>query len=99
MRKFLLLINLGNSCCPGQHAILLFEQFINISKAMGCGILTTYTQIGNTAGLHGLLVYTVCGAIPILGFAAVGPAIRRKCPEGFILTEWVRQRFGIVTAL
>lgn len=66
---------------------------------MGCGILTTYTQIGNTAGLHGLLVYTVCGAIPILGFAAVGPAIRRKCPEGFILTEWVRQRFGIVTAL
>lgn len=66
---------------------------------MGCGILTTYTEISNIAGLHGLLVYTICGAIPILGFAAVGPIIRRKCPDGFILTEWVRQRFGIVTAL
>lgn len=66
---------------------------------MGCGVLTTYAQIANLAGLHGLLVYTISGAIPILGFAAVGPIIRRKCPDGFILTEWVRNRFGIVTAL
>lgn len=66
---------------------------------MGCGILTTYAQIGNLSGLHGLLVYTFCGAIPIVCFAAVGPIIRRKCPEGFILTEWVRVRFGIVTSL
>lgn len=66
---------------------------------MGCGILTTYAQIGNLAGLHGLLVYTLSGAIPILGFAAVGPIIRKKCPQGFILTEWVRERFGVVTAL
>lgn len=66
---------------------------------MGCGILTTYAQIANIAGLQGLLVYTISGAIPILGFAAVGPIIRRKCPDGFILTEWVRNRFGLVTAL
>lgn len=66
---------------------------------MGCGILTTYSQIGNLSGLHGLLVYTLCGSIPILGFAAIGPIIRRKCPNGFILTEWVRHRFGLVTAL
>lgn len=66
---------------------------------MGCGILTTYAQIGNLSGLHGLLVYTLSGSIPILGFAAVGPIIRRRCPEGFILTEWVRQKFGVVTAL
>lgn len=66
---------------------------------MGCGILTTYAQIGNLSGLQGLLVYTISGAIPIVGFAAVGPAIRKRCPEGFILTEWVRQRFGIVTCL
>ncbi|KAI0162144.1 hypothetical protein GGR57DRAFT_312138 [Xylariaceae sp. FL1272] len=32
-------------------------------------------------------------------FAAVTPIIRKKCPEGFVLTEWARQRFGIVTAL
>lgn len=66
---------------------------------MGCGILTTYAQIGNLSGLQGLLVYTISGAIPIVGFAAVGPAIRKRCPDGFILTEWVRQRFGIVTCL
>lgn len=66
---------------------------------MGCGILATYSQIGNIAGLHGLLVYTISGAIPIVGFAVMGPLIRRKCPEGFIMTEWVRHRFGIVTCL
>ncbi|KAG7664288.1 uncharacterized protein J8A68_002203 [[Candida] subhashii] len=70
-----------------------------IASAMGVGILTTYAQIANISGLHGLLVYTICGAIPIVGFAFVGPIIRRKCPEGFILTEWVRHRFGIVTAM
>lgn len=66
---------------------------------MGCGILTTYAEIGNLSGLHGLLVYTVSGAIPIVGFAAVGPVIRRRCPRGFVLTEWVRHRFGVVTCL
>lgn len=66
---------------------------------MGCGILTTFTQIANTSGLHGLLVYTISNSLPILGFAALGPVIRKRCPHGFVLTEWVRQRFGIVTAL
>lgn len=66
---------------------------------MGCGILTTYAQIGNISGLHGLLVYTISGAIPIVGFGVFGPLIRKKCPDGFILTEWVRARFGVVTAL
>lgn len=66
---------------------------------MGVGILTTYAQIANTAGLHGLLVYTITGSIPIFGFALLGPIIRKKCPDGFILTEWVRVRFGPVTAL
>jgi Na+/proline symporter len=32
-------------------------------------------------------------------FAYLGPIIRKKCPEGFVLTEWTRQRYGIVTAL
>lgn len=66
---------------------------------MGCGILTTYAEIANISGLHGLLVYTLCGALPIIAFGIFGPIIRKKCPEGFILTEWVRQRYGIVLAL
>jgi len=32
-------------------------------------------------------------------FAYLGPIIRKKCPEGFVLTEWTRQRYGIVAAL
>lgn len=80
-----------------QRGIPLALNFI--ASAMGCGILTTYAQIGNILGLHGLLVYTLCGAIPILGFAFIGPIIRRRCPDGFILTEWVRHRYGIVTAM
>jgi Na+/proline symporter len=32
-------------------------------------------------------------------FAYLGPIIRKRCPEGFVLTEWTRQRYGIVTAL
>lgn len=66
---------------------------------MGCGILTTYAQIGNLAGLQGLLVYTISGAIPIVGFAVFGPVIRARCPDGFVLTEWVRHRFGLIPCL
>ncbi|KAK6197386.1 putative urea/polyamine transporter [Scheffersomyces amazonensis] len=80
-----------------QRGIPLALNFI--ASAMGCGIITSYGQIANISGLHGLLVYTISGAIPIVGFAWVGPIIRKKCPDGFILTEWVRHRFGIVTAL
>ncbi|CCE85550.1 Piso0_005156 [Millerozyma farinosa CBS 7064] len=80
-----------------QRAIPLSLNFI--ASAMGCGILTTYCQIANISGLHGLLVYTLCGAIPIVGFGFLGPLIRKKCPDGFILTEWVRHRFGVITAL
>lgn len=31
-------------------------------------------------------------------FGLLGPIIRRKCPEGFVLTEWTRQRYGIIAA-
>lgn len=35
----------------------------------------------------------------MLLFGALGPIIRRKCPEGFVLTEWTRQRYGTVAML
>ena len=77
------------------------KQRINIIffLAMGCGILTTYTEVSNLAGLHGLLVYTIIGSIPILGFSLLGPLIRRKCPNGFVLTNWTEHRFGYPAAL
>lgn len=49
--------------------------------------------------MQGLLVYALSSALPLLIFGALGPIIRRKCPEGFVLTEWTRQRYGAVAGL
>jgi Na+/proline symporter len=49
--------------------------------------------------VQGLLVYAFSSALPLLIFGALGPIIRRKCPEGFVLTEWTRQRYGVVAGL
>jgi Na+/proline symporter len=46
-----------------------------------------------------VVVYALSSGLPLFIFAALGPIIRRKCPEGFVLTEWTKQRYGIVTAL
>ncbi|KAI0521141.1 hypothetical protein F5B22DRAFT_39913 [Xylaria bambusicola] len=69
------------------------------SPAMGSGILFSYPQLATLAGLQGVIVYAISSAAPILIFAVLTPIIRRKCPEGFVLTEWTRQRYGLVTAL
>ncbi|KAF3035399.1 hypothetical protein E8E12_000638 [Didymella heteroderae] len=67
--------------------------------ALGSGILFTYPQIATIAGVQGLLVYALSSALPLLIFGALGPIIRRKCPEGFVLTEWTRQRYGAVAGI
>lgn len=66
---------------------------------MGSSILFSYPELAVLAGLQGVLVYAFATALPLMVFAAVGPIIRKKCPEGFVLTEWTRQRYGSVTAL
>ncbi len=69
------------------------------STALGSGILFSYPQISTIAGVQGLVVYTLSSSLPLLVFAYLGPIIRRKCPEGFVLTEWTRQRYGTITSL
>lgn len=66
---------------------------------MGSGILFSYPQLATLAGLQGVIVYALSTSLPLLVFASLGPVIRKKCPEGFVLTEWTRQRYGVVTAL
>lgn len=66
---------------------------------MGCGILTTYPQIAAIAGVQGLLVYGLSSALPIMLFSLFGPIIRRRCPDGFVLTEWATERYGVITGL
>lgn len=67
--------------------------------ALGSGILFTYPEIATIAGVQGLVIYALSSALPLLLFGFLGPIIRRKCPEGFVLTEWTRQRYGVVAAL
>jgi Na+/proline symporter len=49
--------------------------------------------------VQGVVVYAITSAAPLMIFAYLGPIIRKKCPEGFVLTEWTRQRYGLITAL
>lgn len=46
-----------------------------------------------------MLIYALSSGLPMLVFGALGPIIRRKTPEGFVLTEWTRQRYGTVAML
>ncbi|KAF2146212.1 uncharacterized protein K452DRAFT_305171 [Aplosporella prunicola CBS 121167] len=68
-------------------------------RSLGSGILFTYPEISTIAGVQGLVVYSLSSGLPLLVFGWLGPVIRRKCPEGFVLTEWTRARYGTVTAL
>ncbi|EXJ61635.1 hypothetical protein A1O7_02064 [Cladophialophora yegresii CBS 114405] len=70
-----------------------------IASALGSGVLFSYPQISTIAGVQGLVVYALSSALPLLVFAFLGPIIRNKCPEGFVLTEWTRQRYGAIAAL
>lgn len=39
-------------------------------------------------------MYAFGSIIPLFVFAWLGPLIRKKCPEGFTLTQFVLERFG-----
>lgn len=62
-------------------------------------MLFTYPELATLAGVQGVVTYALASALPLFVFASLGPIIRRKCPEGFVLTEWTRQRYGVVAAL
>ncbi|KAK8201936.1 hypothetical protein M8818_005461 [Zalaria obscura] len=91
---------------PGDSALLCFGCPVHCpcgvgldGRALGSGILFTYPEISTIAGVQGLVVYALSSSLPLLIFGALGPIIRRKCPEGFVLTEWTRQRYGILASI
>lgn len=67
-----------------------------VASGLGCGVLSAYPQIANLQGLQGLLVYAFAAGLPMFVFAFFGPIIRKKTPQGFVLTEWVFQRYGLL---
>lgn len=73
--------------------------FYDNLKGLGSGILFTYPDIGVRAGIQGVLVYALASALPIFAFAFLTPLIRKHTPGGFLLTEWARERFGVVASL
>ncbi|KAI5814957.1 hypothetical protein BZA77DRAFT_90375 [Pyronema omphalodes] len=80
-----------------QKAIPLALNFV--ASAMGSGILFSYPELGTIAGVQGVITYAACSAIPLLAFPFLAPLIRKKLPEGFILTMWVQERFGVIASL
>ncbi|EEH34841.2 urea transport protein [Paracoccidioides lutzii Pb01] len=83
----------------GNLTIHLRKIMASISDSLGSGILFTYPEIATIAGVQGLVIYGLASALPLLVFGYLGPIIRKKCPEGFVLTEWARERYGLVTAI
>ncbi|KAL0959966.1 hypothetical protein HGRIS_011629 [Hohenbuehelia grisea] len=52
--------------------------------------------------LHVLATYLalqLASSLPIMTFPYLASRIRKACPHGFVLTEYVRERFGIVAGL
>ncbi|KAJ3466880.1 hypothetical protein MRS44_004444 [Fusarium solani] len=82
---------------PQGSALPLALNFI--ASALGSAILFSYPELATIAGVQGMIVYSLSAALPILMFGYLGPVIRRRCPEGFVLTEWTRQRYGTLTML
>ncbi|KLP00206.1 uncharacterized protein FFB20_06058 [Fusarium fujikuroi] len=70
-----------------------------IASALGSGILFSYPELATISGVQGMIVYALASSLPMLIFGYLGPIIRRRCPEGFVLTEWTRQRYGVITML
>lgn len=60
---------------------------------MGSGILFSYPQLGTISGIQGVVIYAFTSSLPIMTFAILGPAVRRQCPDGFVLTEWAHVRY------
>ncbi|RKF56920.1 urea transport protein [Golovinomyces cichoracearum] len=80
-----------------QTAIPLALNFI--ASALGSGILFSYPQLATIAGVQGVVTYAITSSAPLMVFAYLGPVIRKKCPDGFVLTEWARQRYGVTCSL
>lgn len=84
---------------PSRLAPLPFPLLLLISTGLGSAILFSYPELATIAGVQGVVIYSLSSALPMIVFGLLGPVIRRKCPEGFVLTEWTRQRYGTITML
>lgn len=83
------------TCCRSiSLSPLVYALALLTFTGLGSGILFTYPEISTICGVQGLIVYALASALPLLVFGWVAPILRKQCPEGFVLTEWTRHRYG-----
>lgn len=56
--------------------------------------LMVSVQMSYEQGLAGIFWFTVPNVIAVLVYIWLGPAIRRKLPQGYSLPEWIHTRFS-----
>lgn len=66
-----------------------------IASSLGSSSLYAYPEVGTLAGILGVFMYAFGSVTSLFVFALFGPYIRKKCPEGFTITEFVLKRFSI----
>ncbi|PWY99472.1 hypothetical protein BCV70DRAFT_227289 [Testicularia cyperi] len=67
-----------------------------IASNMSSSLFFGYPQLAviPDAGILGLSAYCFSTVAPLWAFGYLGPLIRRMCPDGFTLSEYIRRRFG-----
>jgi Na+/proline symporter len=61
---------------------------------IGSWILFTLPTTAAYNGIYGLIAYVVACVVPLIVLIFIGPAIRKKCPNGVTITEFIKERYG-----
>tara|TARA_B100000963_G_scaffold202285_1_gene176108 strand:+ start:27 stop:1475 length:1449 start_codon:yes stop_codon:yes gene_type:complete len=65
------------------------------ASALGAWILFGPASAATWGGLGAVIGYALGAATPMLLLYNFGPKIRKECPNGLSLTEFIKKRFGI----
>ncbi|SYW79401.1 uncharacterized protein UBRO2_03085 [Ustilago bromivora] len=73
-----------------------FLSGLRTQSDMSSSLFFGYPQLAviPNAGILGLAAYCFSTVAPLWVFAWLGPQIRRICPDGFTLSEYIRRRYG-----
>jgi len=61
---------------------------------IGSWILFTLPTTAAYYGIYGLIAYVIACVVPLIVLIFIGPAIRKKCPNGVTITEFIKERYG-----
>eukprot|EP00425_Heterocapsa_triquetra_P001340 CAMPEP_0195056760 /NCGR_PEP_ID=MMETSP0448-20130528/5020_1 /TAXON_ID=66468 /ORGANISM="Heterocapsa triquestra, Strain CCMP 448" /LENGTH=542 /DNA_ID=CAMNT_0040086605 /DNA_START=120 /DNA_END=1748 /DNA_ORIENTATION=+ len=69
------------------------------ASSMGAWVVFAAPETGANFGWWGTFGYAFASCFPFFVMGIVGPWIREAFPDGFCLTDWVRERFGRATQI